>query len=70
VQLVWTSYLTADHHEGACYIFGRTGADKQKGVLPRGLVALQKYDYFCDGYVFFIDRGLLMGALISNDASL
>jgi hypothetical protein len=51
--------------KGACQTLEKQGAGKQKGLHPRWVVTLQKKLYsFCDGKMFFIDRGLLMGAII------
>ena len=36
----------------------------QRGYFRAGWWPCKKLYYFCDGQVFFIDRGLLMGALI------
>jgi hypothetical protein len=46
-----------------------SGADKQKGLIPIWRLTLQKKDIiFCDGEVFFLDRGLLMGAKIKGQS--
>jgi hypothetical protein len=53
--------------KGAYQTLEKQGADKQKGLHPRWVVTLQKKLYsFCDGQMFFIDRGLLMGAIITT----
>jgi len=51
-----------------CQTLEIPGADKQKGLLSRWWVTLQKQYYICDGQLFFIDRGLLMGALVLKSA--
>ena len=38
----------------------------QRGLFRTGWWPCKKLHYFCDGQVFFIDRGLLMGALIAH----
>ena len=47
--------------------FEITGAVKEKGLI-RLLddVPAKKTVLFCDGEVFFLDRGLLMGAILNN----
>ena len=50
--------------KGACHRFEKPGADKQTGYFRAGWWPCKKLYYFCDGLVFFIDRDLLMGALI------
>jgi hypothetical protein len=53
--------------KGACQTLEKQGADKQKRWHPHWVVTLQKKIYsFCDGQMFFIDRGLLMGAKITT----
>ena len=52
--------------KGACHTFEKTGADKQTGYFRAGWLPCKKLYYFCDGLVFFIDRDLLMGAIIWN----
>ena len=52
--------------KGLCQTLEIPGAEKPKGLLPRWWVILQKTILFCDGQVFFIDRGLLMGAFIHS----
>ena len=44
-----------------------TGAGKDKGLIPfLDDVPAKKIVLFCDGGVFFLDRGLLMGASMST----
>jgi len=44
-----------------------TGADKKKSLIPNRRLTLQKKDiFFCDGEVFSLDRGLLIGASIET----
>ena len=38
----------------------------QRGYFRAGWWPCKKLYYFCDGWVFFIDRGLLMGACIES----
>ena len=55
--------LVADQLRACTKTLESTGADKQKGLIPIWRLTLQKKDIiFCDGEVFSIDRGLLMGA--------
>jgi len=47
----------------------KPGADKQKRFHLLRIVTLQKkYIILCDGQVFFLDRGLLMGAIMDPRA--
>ena len=55
--------LVADQLRACTKTLESTGADKQKGLIPIWRLTLQKKDIiFCDGEVFSLDRGLLMGA--------
>ena len=48
-----------------------TGAGKEKGLIPfLDDVPAKKNVLFCDGGVFFLDRGLFMGANIWNQDKL
>ena len=60
------AWLQIIQTKGRRHTLERPGADKQKELLPRWLVTLQKMILFCDGQVFFIDMGLLMGAWWCN----
>ena len=56
-------YLAADQLRACTKTLESTGADKQKSLIPIWRLTLQKKDIiFCDGEVFSLDRGLLMGA--------
>jgi hypothetical protein len=48
--------------------FENPGVGDQKVQIQRWVLFPQKLILFCDGEVFFIDRGLLMGAMICNSA--
>ncbi len=53
----------ADQRKVHTITIENSGADKQKGLIPIWRLTLQKKDIiFCDGEVFSLDRGLLMGA--------
>jgi len=55
--------LVADQLRACTKTLESTGADKQKSLIPNWRLTLQKKDIiFCDGEVFSLDRGLLMGA--------
>ena len=55
--------LVADQRKVHTITIENSGADKQKGLIPIWRLTQQKKDIiFCDGEVFFLDRGLLMGA--------
>ena len=57
--------LVADQLRACTKTLESTGADKQKSLIPNWRLTLQKKDIiFCDGEVFSLDRGLLMGASI------
>ena len=58
--------LVADQFRIRTKTFENAGAGKEKGLI-RLLddVPAKKNVLFCDGVVFFLDRGLLMGASIS-----
>jgi len=57
--------LVADQRKVHTITIENSGADKQKGLIPIWRLIQQKKDIiFCDGGVFFLDRGLLMGANI------
>jgi len=57
--------LVADQLRACTKTLESTGADKQKSLIPNWRLTLQKKDIiFCDGEVFSLDRGLLMGAII------
>jgi hypothetical protein len=43
-------------------IFENTDAGIEKRLSPTWTMSLKKNIIFCDGEVFFLDRGLLMGA--------
>ena len=59
--------LVADQLRACTKTLESTGADKQKSLIPNWRLTLQKKDIiFCDGEVFSLDRGLLMGANIQN----
>jgi len=55
-------FLVADQLASATSTFENPGVDNQKVQIQRWVLFLQKLILFCDGEVFFIDRGLLMGA--------
>ena len=56
--------LVADQLRACTKTLESTGADKQKSLIPNWRLTLQKKDIiFCDGEVFSLDRGLLMGAI-------
>jgi hypothetical protein len=62
-----SAFSFIDLEPDGCLVADQLKADKQKGLHPRWVVTLQKKLYsFCDGQMFFIDRGLLMGAMICN----
>ena len=54
--------LVADQLASATSTFENPGVDDQKVQIRSWVLFLQKLVFFCDGEVFFIDRGLLMGA--------
>ena len=54
--------LVADQLASATSTFENPGVDDQKVQIRLWVLFLQKFILFCDGQVFFIDRGLLMGA--------
>ena len=56
--------LVADQLASATSTFENPGAGDQKVQIRLWVLFLQKLILFCDGEVFFIDRGLLMGASI------
>ena len=59
--------LVADQLSACTKTLESTGADKQKSLIPNWRLTLQKKDIiFCDGEVFSLDRGLLMGASINT----
>ena len=63
--------LVADQLRACTKTLESTGADKQKGLIPNWRLTLQKKDIiFCDGEVFSLDRGLLMGAKITGSRHL
>ena len=58
------SRSTKDPHQKT---FEITGAGKEKGLIPLlDDVPAKKNVLFCEGEVFFLDRGLLMGAILCN----
>ena len=52
--------------KGLCQTLEIPGADKQKGLLSRWLVTLQKTILFLQWTGVFFDRDLLMGALTES----
>ena len=61
--------LVADQLRACTKTLESTGADKQKGLIPIWRLTLQKKDIiFCDGEVFSLDRGLLMGAINTSSS--
>jgi hypothetical protein len=54
--------LVADQLASATSTFENPGVGGQKVQIRLWVLFLQKLILFCDGQVFFIDRGLLMGA--------
>ena len=54
--------LVADRLASATSTFENPDAGNQKVRIRLWVLFLQKLILFCDGEVFFIDRGLLMGA--------
>ena len=58
--------LVADQLRAYTKTFESTGADKQKSLIPDWRLTLQKNIIFCDGEVFSLDRGLLMGAISTS----
>jgi hypothetical protein len=56
---------------GACQqiILSKSGEQGTKVYLSAGFSPAKKRDlYFCDGEVFFLDRSLLMGAIVDTRA--
>ena len=59
--------LVADQFRIRTKTFEITGAVNEKGLIQLWMMSLQKKTVlFCDGEVFSLDRGLLMGASIST----
>ena len=58
--------LVADQLASATRTFENPGAGDQKVQIQLWVLFLQKLILFCDGELFFIDRGLLMGAMITD----
>ena len=66
IDLEPDGYLVADQLASATSTFENPGVVDQKVQVQLWVLFLQKLILFCDGEVFFIDRGLLMGASITN----
>ena len=59
------SCLVADQFRIRTKTFEITGAVNEKGLIQLWMMSLQKKTVlFCDGEVFSLDRGLLMGAIL------
>ena len=58
--------LVADQLASATSTFENPGVGGQKVQIRLWVLFLQKLILFCDGELFFIDRGLLMGAIITT----
>jgi hypothetical protein len=56
--------LVADQLTSATSTFENPGVGDQKVQIHSGFCSCKKLVLFCDGQVFFIDRSLLMGAMI------